>query len=241
VAACVGEAAAIEYQNWEQSLDLPDPEDWILHAKLCRAQGLPLADKLDIPPRCDQVMAALGALVDRVKHFQLGTDGKPTPERWLAGVDCLAEVAKRWLEPAVVAGGPLFFAVPDKAVDAAVNDVLEQSRLKCPAEGITPAKLGLPRNGTIEQYYALPVKQRDEQEQATRQQEQAGDADEQEAAGDDKGQSGDGQEGNEQEQDNPGDIACRAQAASAIGPTSDSAGGRAGRPCCPAIRSLSPA
>jgi predicted metal-dependent peptidase len=41
------------------------------------------------------------------------------------------------------------------AVDASVNDILEQSGLKCPEEGITPAKLGLPRNKTPEQYFRL--------------------------------------------------------------------------------------
>ena len=41
-----------------------------------------------------------------------------------------------------------------QAVDAAVNDVLEQSGLRCPDEGITPAKLGLPRNKTAEEYFA---------------------------------------------------------------------------------------
>ena len=42
-----------------------------------------------------------------------------------------------------------------QAVDAAVNDVLEQSGLRCPDEGITPAKLGLPRNKTAEEYFDL--------------------------------------------------------------------------------------
>ncbi len=54
---------------------------------------------------------------------------------------------------------------PDKlevwrlAVDASVNDILEQSGLKCPEEGVTPAKLGLPRNRTPEQYFDLLLKQ----------------------------------------------------------------------------------
>jgi predicted metal-dependent peptidase len=48
------------------------------------------------------------------------------------------------------------------AVDAAVNDVLEQSGLRCPEEGITPAKLGLPRNKTAEEYFDL-LMQRQEQ------------------------------------------------------------------------------
>jgi predicted metal-dependent peptidase len=51
-----------------------------------------------------------------------------------------------------------------KAVDAAVNDVLEQSGLCCPEEGITPAKLGLPRNRTPEEYFEL-LRERAEKDQ----------------------------------------------------------------------------
>ncbi len=45
------------------------------------------------------------------------------------------------------------------AVDAAVNDVLEQSGLRCPDEGVTPEKLGLPRNKTAEEYFNLLLEQ----------------------------------------------------------------------------------
>src|SRR5271157_3614894 len=55
-----------------------------------------------------------------------------------------------------------------QAVDAAVNDVLEQSGLRCPDEGVTPAKLGLPRNKTAEEYFALLVQQAAEQEEQER-------------------------------------------------------------------------
>jgi predicted metal-dependent peptidase len=61
------------------------------------------------------------------------------------------------------------------AVDASVNDILEHSGLKCPAEGITPAKLGLPANKTPEEYYDILRKRRKEAEEKARQaaQEQA--------------------------------------------------------------------
>ena len=114
VAGCVGEEAALEFQTWEQSLDLPDPEVWLAQAETARAGATALA--LDIPPRCDQVMAVLAALVDRVKNHNLGPNGKPTEGRWLAAVDCFAEVAKCWLEPAIAAAGPLYFAVPHASV-----------------------------------------------------------------------------------------------------------------------------
>ncbi len=119
VAGCVGEEAALEFQTWEQSLDLPDPEDWLGKAADWRSNGPKggaLALALDVPPRCDQVMAALAALVDRVKNHNLGPNGKPTEARWLAAVDCFAAVAKRWLEPAIAAAGPLYFAVPHASV-----------------------------------------------------------------------------------------------------------------------------
>jgi hypothetical protein len=115
VAGCVGEEAALEYQTWEQSLDLPDPENWLLAAIGARANNEAL--QLNIPPRCDRVMAVLAALVDRVKNHNLDTNGKPTEGRWLAAVDCFAEVAKGgWLEPAIAAAGPLYFSVPHASV-----------------------------------------------------------------------------------------------------------------------------
>ncbi len=114
VAGCVGEEASLEFQTWEQSLDLPDPEVWLSQAEMARMATTGLA--LDVPPRCDQVMAALAALVDRVKNHNLGPNGKPTEGRWLAAVDCFAQVAKQWLEPAIAAAGPLYFAVPHASV-----------------------------------------------------------------------------------------------------------------------------
>ncbi len=41
VAGCVGEEAALEFQTWEQSLDLPDPEAWLSQAKAARRGGRP--------------------------------------------------------------------------------------------------------------------------------------------------------------------------------------------------------
>jgi hypothetical protein len=61
-------------------------------------------------------MAVLGALTDRVKNYDLAPNGKPTEVRWLAAVDCYAEVAKAWVELAVSAGAPLYACVPDASV-----------------------------------------------------------------------------------------------------------------------------
>ncbi|MGD0382254.1 MAG: hypothetical protein ABSA77_01955, partial [Thermoguttaceae bacterium] len=117
ISACVGEEAGIEYQTWEQNLDLPDPEDWIAIAINNRGEKDPfdLSGNLAIPPRSDQIMAILGALVDRVKNYELDKNGKPPEVRWLAAVDCFAEVAKTWIEPAIAAAGGLYFAVPSAA------------------------------------------------------------------------------------------------------------------------------
>ena len=47
---------------------------------------------------------------------RVNADRKPAEGCWLAAVDCFAEVAKCWLEPAIAAVGPLYFAVPHASV-----------------------------------------------------------------------------------------------------------------------------
>ncbi|MGB7735128.1 MAG: VWA-like domain-containing protein [Thermoguttaceae bacterium] len=86
-----------------------------------------------------------------------------------------------------------------QAVDAAVNDVLEQSGLRCPDEGITPAKLGLPRNKTAEEYFNLLMQRaaaEQEQQRQQTQQEQQDDAGEESQQ---DGESGEGQDEADQE------------------------------------------
>jgi predicted metal-dependent peptidase len=86
-----------------------------------------------------------------------------------------------------------------QAVDAAVNDVLEQSGLRCPDEGITLAKLGLPRNRTAEEYFDLLMQRaaaEQEQQRQQAQQEQQDDAGEE---GQQDGESGEGQDEADQE------------------------------------------
>jgi hypothetical protein len=113
ITGCVGEEACLEFQNWEQNLDLPDPENWLAHAELSRAAKSKAPINLDIPPRCDQVMAVLSGLVDRVKHYNLDDKGQPTEARWLAATDCFAEVGKIWLESAIAGAADLYFAAPN--------------------------------------------------------------------------------------------------------------------------------
>jgi len=93
------------------------------------------------------------------------------------------------------------------AVDAAVNDVLEQSGLPCPEEGVTPAKLDLPRNKSAEEYFDLLLQRAAEQQQ---QQQQQGESDhpQPDESGESEGQdeSEQSSEGEGQDEDQaPGD------------------------------------
>ena len=104
-----------------------------------------------------------------------------------------------------------------KAVDVSVNDILEQSGLKCPDEGITPAKLNLPRNHTPEQYYNMLLDKAEQERKAAEEQRKAEQEAEQDKQGNQPGEAEDGddqddaeqgqQEGQEgeQEQDGQGD------------------------------------
>ncbi|MDD4892355.1 MAG: VWA-like domain-containing protein [Phycisphaerae bacterium] len=82
------------------------------------------------------------------------------------------------------------------AVDAAVNDVLEQSGLPCPEEGVTPAKLDLPRNKSAEEYFDLLLQRAAEQQQQQQQQgesEQSSEGEGQSETGDEQSGEGEGQ------------------------------------------------
>ena len=80
------------------------------------------------------------------------------------------------------------------AVDATVNDILEQSGLRCPDEGITPARLGLPRNKTPEEYFNLLLERAENQSEQQPNQGQSGD-------GEGESEPSEGQ--NESEQEGP--------------------------------------
>ena len=92
-----------------------------------------------------------------------------------------------------------------QAVDAAVNDVLEQSGLRCPDEGITPAKLGLPRNKTAEEYFDLLLERAEkEQEQDNASEAQQGNTTIRRTEANRSGDSGEGQHEGDQEADQDG-------------------------------------
>ena len=50
IAGCVGEEAVLEFQTWEQSLDLPDPEAWLLKATVLPGDAQGRLAQLHIPP-----------------------------------------------------------------------------------------------------------------------------------------------------------------------------------------------
>ena len=88
------------------------------------------------------------------------------------------------------------------AVDAATNDVLEQSGLTCPEEGVTPAKLGLPRNHTAEQYFNLLLEQAAQQKEEQKQ-EQSKQGKSQDKPPEGEGESQEGEQ--ENQDDSPSD------------------------------------
>lgn len=69
-----------------------------------------------------------------------------------------------------------------QAVDASVNDILEQTGLRCPQEGITPGKLDLPRNKTPEEYYNLLLERAAQQAEQQKQQQAQQEQDDQQAS-----------------------------------------------------------
>jgi predicted metal-dependent peptidase len=89
------------------------------------------------------------------------------------------------------------------AVDAAVNDVLEQSGLRCPDEGITPAKLGLPRNKTAEEYFDLLMQRAEKQPEQEQQGSDKGNTD---STGGENGDAADSTPGQDADQQGDGDA-----------------------------------
>jgi predicted metal-dependent peptidase len=93
------------------------------------------------------------------------------------------------------------------AVDSSVNEMLVQSGLTCPDEGVLPEKIGLPKNLTPEQGFAILRKKRDEEkaelERQAREREEREEAEEQDsnsqASDSQENQPGDDQQDAEQE------------------------------------------
>jgi hypothetical protein len=113
VRAYVGDEAGLQYQKWEEALDLPDPEPMIVAAIEARKAGLPVEAK--IPARSDKAMCTLAGIINRACNHHKH-NGKPDGERWLAAGDILNVARKNHMEYVVATILPLLTNKPNGAV-----------------------------------------------------------------------------------------------------------------------------
>ncbi len=85
----VGDALAVEYSRWEESLDLPDPEELLAEATAAQDNGREM--NYHHPDRPDKVMAMLSGVAQAV------INSKTTP-RWEAGMAVFEATSKKALD-----------------------------------------------------------------------------------------------------------------------------------------------
>ena len=95
VIGCVGDGAGLEFLNWVQELDLPDPEAALMDP-----------DSVVFPERGDRLYAALSAVAGAVAS-------DPTPDRWLAGWRVLEKAAGQAPDIGAIAAKVLAQIRPD--------------------------------------------------------------------------------------------------------------------------------
>ncbi len=95
VIGCVGDGAGLEFLNWVQELDLPDPEAALMDP-----------DSVVFPERGDRLYAALSAVAGAVAS-------DPTPDRWLAGWRVLEKAAGQSPDIGAIAAKVLAQIRPD--------------------------------------------------------------------------------------------------------------------------------
>ena len=95
VIGCVGDGAGLEFLNWVQELDLPDPEAALMDP-----------DSVVFPERGDRLFAALSAVAGAVAS-------DPTPDRWLAGWRVLEKAAGQSPDIGAIAAKVLAQIRPD--------------------------------------------------------------------------------------------------------------------------------
>ena len=95
VIGCVGDGAGLEFLNWVQELDLPDPEAALIDP-----------DSVVFPERGDRLYAALSAVAGAVAS-------DPTPDRWLAGWRVLEKAAGQSPDIGAIAAKVLAQIRPD--------------------------------------------------------------------------------------------------------------------------------
>ena len=113
VRGCVGDEGGLQYQKWEEALDLPDPEPMICAAIEARKAGRPVEAK--IPARSDKAMCCLAAIIDRACNHSRH-NGKPDGDRWLAAGDILNVARKTYMEYVVATILPLLTNKPNGAL-----------------------------------------------------------------------------------------------------------------------------
>ena len=94
---CVG-PVALEFDTWENSLDLPDPEECILHAMKAVEAGKPVPYKH--PNRPDKVIAFLGSVAARIVGDR-SDEARYNVKRWEAGMHIFTEASKHECDIAI--------------------------------------------------------------------------------------------------------------------------------------------
>jgi hypothetical protein len=112
LAGCVGEAAAIEFTQWEDNLDLPDPEEvlaWGIGQRNKKKVKWPHKGKSTTdyvhPDRSDKLIALLSAMVSRVLQDS-------TVERWEGAFHVIGAAAEKEVDVASCCAQPLARSVP---------------------------------------------------------------------------------------------------------------------------------
>ena len=116
IAGCVGEEAALEFQTWEQTLDLPDPEEWLLEGRrTARAMAqVPLGPGHPAPLRSGHGRAGCAG--------GPGEEPPPWPQRQAhgralaGGGGLLCRSGQELAGAGDCGGGRLYFAVPHASV-----------------------------------------------------------------------------------------------------------------------------
>lgn len=93
-AGCVGEPAALQWEKWVATQDLPDPEQILTHPHT-----------LKLPPRFDMSRAIIAAVIGRVR-------AEATPARYELGYDVIEQAFGQQPELAMSAEGALFKLKP---------------------------------------------------------------------------------------------------------------------------------
>jgi len=102
----IGEPVALEFFQWLENLDLPDPEELLTEAQAATLGNRAMA--YDHPDRPDKVMAMLAGINQAVLTNN-------TAARWEAGMLVMYEASKREMDVALAGAKPLASSIPQGA------------------------------------------------------------------------------------------------------------------------------